>query len=113
MPVSCAAACANSAINFVVPGCEVFALAMTGLPAAMAAAKSPPEALLKAKGKLFGPKTMTGPIGSSMLRMFCLESIVGMAHEPSFAATAACRSWFVVRGSSLSASRGDAGRAVS
>ena len=28
---------------------------------AIAAAKSPPATLLKAKGKLFGPKTATGP----------------------------------------------------
>ena len=48
-------------INFVVPGCEVFALAITGLPAAMAAAKSPPAMLLKANGKLLGPNTHTGP----------------------------------------------------
>jgi hypothetical protein len=45
----------------VVPGWLVFALAMTGLCAAMAAAKSPPAAELKANGKLFGPITTTGP----------------------------------------------------
>ena len=32
-------------------------------PAATAAAKSPPAAPLKANGKLFGPKTQTGPPG--------------------------------------------------
>ena len=47
------------------PGCDVFALAITGLPAAIAAAKSPPLALLNASGKLFGPNTTTGPIGPS------------------------------------------------
>ena len=39
--------------------------------------------------------------------------MVGKAHEPSRAAAAACRNWFVVRGSSTSASRGERGKAVS
>ena len=42
-------------------GWSGWALAMTGLPAAMAAAKSPPLMPLKAKGKLLGPKMTTGP----------------------------------------------------
>ena len=71
------------------PGCEVLALAITGLPAAIAAAKSPPLALLKASGKLFGPKTTTGPMGPSIERMLFFASIVGSAHEPSRAAAAA------------------------
>src|SRR5262245_66491059 len=89
---------ANSANRRVVPGCEVFALAMTGLPAAMAAAKSPPAMLLKAKGKLFGPKTQTGPMAARQLRMLALVSIVGMAQDPSLAAAPAWRSRAGVRG---------------
>ena len=95
------------------PGCELLAFAITGLPAASAAAKSPPATLLKANGKLFGPKTQTGPMGASTERMLSLVSIVGSAHEPSRAAAAAWRSCPVVRGSSTSASRGAFGRPVS
>ncbi len=112
-PASLAASWASSAKRRVVPGCELLALAITGLPAATAAAKSPPAALLKANGKLLGPKTQTGPIGASRERMLSLVSMVGSAHEPSRAAAAARRSWFVVRGSSTSARRGALGRPVS
>src|SRR5687768_12219892 len=97
----------------VVLGWELLALAMTGLPAAIAAAKSPPEMLLKANGKLFGPKTHTAPSGAKYERMLFFVSMVAAHHDPSRAAAAACRSWLVVRGSSTSASRGDLGRAVS
>src|SRR5262245_19352102 len=92
IPAARAAACASSARRRVVPGCDVLALAMTGLPAAMAAAKSPPLALLKANGKLFGPNTTTGPIGPNIERMLFLASIVGRAQAPLLAAAAACRS---------------------
>ena len=112
-PAAVAAACASSARRRVVPGCELLAFAITGLPAASAAAKSPPATLLKANGKLFGPKTQTGPMAASTERMPSLLSIVGSAHEPSRAAAAACRSCPVVRGSSTSASRGAFGRPVS
>ena len=95
------------------PGCEVLALAITGLPAAIAAAKSPPATLLKANGKLFGPKTQTGPIEARQLRIFDFVSIVGSAQEPSRAAAAAWRNWLVVRGSSTSFNRGALGSAVS
>jgi hypothetical protein len=56
---------------------------MTGFPAAIAAAKSPPATPLYAKGKLFGPKIKTGPSGASRERMFNFVSIVGSTHEPS------------------------------
>ena len=62
MLVSRAALFARTANRMVVAGCDELALAMTGLPAAIAAAKSPPAMLLKANGKLLGPKTHTGPI---------------------------------------------------
>ena len=86
---------------------------MTGLPAASAAAKSPPAIPLNAKGKLFGPMTSTGPSGAWIERMPAFVSIVGNAHEPSRQAAAACLSCPVVRGSSTSFSRGDTGRPVS
>ena len=73
-------------------GCELLALAMTGFPVAIAATKSPPDTLLNAKGKLFGPNTHTGPIGASIERMPSLVSIVGIAHDPSIAAAAPRRS---------------------
>ena len=89
MPVCPAASCAVSASSRVVPGCELLALAITGLPAAMAAAKSPPAALLKAKGKLFGPNTQTGPIASYCERMPSFVSSVASRHDSSRAAAAA------------------------
>ncbi len=112
-PDSATAAKAASASRRVVPGCELLALAITGFPAAIAATKSPPATLLKAKGKLLGPNTHTGPIGASTERMLSLVSIVGSAHEPSSTAAAPCRSCPVVRGSSTSARRGERGRPVS
>ena len=86
---------------------------MTGLPAAIAAAKSPPEALPKANGKLLGPKTTTGPMLCSMERMLALLSMTGLVHEAVKAASAAWRSWLTVRGISTSAKRGDVGKPVS
>jgi len=112
-PASPTAPKASSPSRREVPGWDEFAFAITGLPAAIAAAKSPPATLLNAKGKLLGPKTQTGPIGASIERMFSLVSMVGSAQEPSSAAAAAWRSWPVVRGSSTTASRGALGRPVS
>jgi len=54
-------------------------LAMTGLPAAMAAAKSPPLTPLKAKGKLLGPKMTTGPMGAKQERIFFSRSRVAVS----------------------------------
>ena len=113
IPVACAASKAASAKSCVVRGCEECPLAITGFPAATAAAKSPPAALLNAKGKLFGPNTATGPSGPNIERMFALVSIVAAVQVPSRAAAAACRSWLDVRGSSTSFSRGCSGSAVS
>ena len=96
------------------PGWEELALAITGQPAPTAAAKSPPETLLKARGKLFGPKTATPPSRARyMERMPLPVSMVGRLQERARAEAAAWRSWPVVRGSSISASRGAAGRPVS
>ena len=46
------------------------------VPAATAAAKSPPAAPLKANGKLLGPNTQTGPMGPSIERMPAAVSMV-------------------------------------
>ena len=90
-PRACRIFRAMSAISRVVPGCPVLALAITGLPAAIAAAKSPPEAELKANGKLLGPNTTTGASnGPRIDRIFDPVSIVARRHEPSRAAAAAC-----------------------
>src|SRR5690606_12971977 len=80
---------------------------------AMAAAKSPPDTLPKAKGKLLGPKTQTGPSGPKQDRIPALVSIVAIAQSPDRQAAAAARSWLLVRGSSTSASRGVLARPVS
>ena len=96
-----------------VAGWDGCPLAMTGLPAASAAAKSPPAIPLNANGKLFGPMTSTGPIAACTARMPAFVSIVGSAQEPSRQAAAACLSCPVVRGSSTSFNRGDTGRPVS
>ena len=73
---------AQTASSRVVPGCEVLALAITGQPAAMAAAKSPPAMLLNANGKLFGPNTSTGPSAAWQERIFSCVSIVGSRQLP-------------------------------
>src|SRR5258708_33254984 len=86
---------------------------MTGLLAAMAAAKSPPLTPLKAQGKLLGPKMTTGPIGAKQERIFFSRSRVAWRQDSSRTAAAAWRSWLVVRGSSTSLRRGVTGRAVS
>jgi hypothetical protein len=62
---------------------------MTGFPAAIAAAKSPPEALPKAKGKLLGPKTQTGPSDPKHERMLFAVSMTGCLQLPVRAARAA------------------------
>ena len=49
----------------------------------------PSEALPKAKGKLFGPKTQTGPIGPKQARMLFVWSITGWRQTPLRAAAAA------------------------
>ena len=92
---------------------KLAALGAGGLQITPAAAKSPPAMPLKAKGKLFGPKTTTGPMGPSIERIPVAVSIVGCLHDSDRAASAACRSWFVVRGNSPSLSRGETGSAVS
>ena len=92
-PLAEAASNAASAKIFVVPGCPLLALAITGLPAAMAAAKSPPAAELKANGKLLGPNTTTGPPrGPYSERISLPVSMVALVHERSRVAAAACRS---------------------
>src|SRR3954468_3199511 len=88
-PASAIAANASSAIILVVAGCSGWPLAITGFPAATAAAKSPPDTAENANGKLFGPNTTTGPIAAKHDRLFALTSIVGSAHEPSSEAAAA------------------------
>ena len=114
MPDSRAASAASSANTRLVPGCPVLALAITGLPAAMAATKSPPAIELNAKGKLFGPKTTTPPpSGPYFDLMFAAVSIVARHHVPSLAAAAAWRIWPTVRGSSTWPRRGLAGSPVS
>ena len=60
--------------------------------AAIAAAKSPPDALPNANGKLLGPNTATGPMAPKHERMFVAESMIGIRHVSSRAACAACRS---------------------
>ena len=65
---------------------------MTGFPAAIAAAKSPPEALPKAKGKLLGPKTQIGHSGPKQARMLLVVSMTGFFQLPDRAAAAAWRS---------------------
>ncbi len=92
---------------------EVLALAITGQPAAIDAAKSPPAILLNANGKLFGPNTHTGPIAVWHERIFNWVSMVGIRQLPVRAARAAERNWPVVRGNSMSARRGCTGSAVS
>ena len=82
---------------------------MTGQCAAIAAAKSPPETLPKAKGKLFGPITTTGPIPDRALRIFAFVSRIGVRQFSVRAACAARRSWFVVGGGSTSGGPGDFG----
>ena len=63
---------------------------MTGLPAAMAATKSPPATLLKANGKLLGPNTTTGPpSGAYIDLMFDFVSIVAWHHDRSRTTAAA------------------------
>jgi hypothetical protein len=87
---------------------------MTGLPAATAAAKSPPAMPLNAYGKLFGPNTTTGPpSGAWIERNPAAVSMVARRQLPSRAAFAAWRSWPVVRGSSALRRRGSTGRPVS
>ena len=60
-PAARAASAASVASSRLVPGWPVLALPMTGLPAAIAATKSPPATELNAYGKLLGPNTTTGP----------------------------------------------------
>ena len=77
------------------PGQEGFDVAVigagsAGFSAAIAAAKSPPDAAPNASGKLFGPSTRTGPMGSSAERRPAAVSIVGSAQSPARAAAAAC-----------------------
>lgn len=113
-PAVSAARRACSARRRLVAGCAGCALAMTGLRAAMAAAKSPPDTALKANGKLFGPNTSTGlPSGAWCVRRPAAVSITGWVQLRLRAAAAAWRSWLQVRGSSLPRRRGVAGRPVS
>ena len=112
-PLPARASAAHSASNLLVPGCSGCAFAITGQPVATAAAKSPPETPLKANGKLFGPKTTTGPTGAKCDRIFALLSITGQVHDPSRAAVAAWRSCVAVRGISTSLKRGAIGSPVS
>ncbi len=113
-PQARAASCAHSASIRLVPGWPVFALPITGLPAAIAATKSPPATELNANGKLFGPKTTTGPPRAACIeRMLALLSIVARHHERSRAAAAPWRIWSVARGSSTDRRRGVTGRPVS
>ena len=77
--VASAAAWASSAKSRVVPGCDVLALAMTGLPAAMAAAKSPPRGAVEGERKVVRPEDDDrADRRRSSERMLCLVSIVGM-----------------------------------
>ena len=112
-PASAAARAACSARSRVVSGWRGWALAITGLPAAIAAAKSPPEALPKARGKLFGPKTATGPMAPYCVRIPAAVSMTGRVQSALRAAAAAWRSWPQVLGSSPERRRGSSGSAVS
>jgi hypothetical protein len=97
-----------------VPGCSGCTLAITGLRAAIAEAKSLPAIALNANGKLFGPNTVTGlPSGPNAARSPVAVSTTGCAQLHSRTARAAWRSWPVVRGSSTSRRRGEAGSPVS
>src|SRR4051794_33005248 len=91
-PAARAASSASAPSRRLVPGWPVLALAITGLPAAMAATKSPPATELNANGKLLGPNTITGPPnGPYFERMLLFVSIVAWHHERSRAAVAPWR----------------------
>ena len=93
---------ASSANKRVVPGCEELALAIIGFPAATAAAKSPPDMLPNANGKLLGPKTTTPPSRAAYIDLiFVCVSIVGDIQDRFRTALAASRNWFIVRGNSI------------
>ena len=80
------------------------------------AAQSPPAAGIEREWKnLFWPTAAsTGPPKArKWTQILRASSRTGRRREPSRAARAACQSWSVVRGSSLSFSRGDLDSAVS
>src|SRR5258705_13922606 len=92
-PVDSTALKACSASRRVVLGWSGWAFAMTGLPAAIAAAKSPPLTPLKAKGKLLGPKMTTGPMGAKQERIYFSRSRVAWRQDSSRNAAAAWGRW--------------------
>lgn len=65
-------------MRWLVAGCSGCALAITGLRAAIAEAKSLPAIALNANGKLFGPNTSTGlPSGARCERRSAAVSMTG------------------------------------